>query len=362
VVDQQLARFQDRLDAALIARPRGEPRSTSPWPGAGFRRAVVRRMAVDRPEIVVVEHHTQYLPRLRRALPAATVVLVMNQALFSQSKRSWLERRLACADVIGGASQYIADQIATRFPEFANRCVVVGDGVDADEFTDVPARTSMRSPVRRIVYLGAVSPHKGVHVLLAAAEGLLDDEPDVIVDIYGAPSEYPLREMVDQNDVVTAQKLRPWYGDYAGRLAAMVPQRLRERIRFHGSYSRASLAELLVGSTVAAFPTVSIEAFGMPPVEAMAAGVPVVVTDSGGMAETVLDGRTGLVVPRDDPVKLRTALVRLLRDEELRTRLAAAGQADVRANKTWRNVADRVLAGAVAARANKSRPHPDPPH
>jgi glycosyltransferase involved in cell wall biosynthesis len=142
----------------------------------------------------------------------------------------------------------------------------------------------------------------------------------------------------------------------------MVPQRLRERIRFHGSYSRASLSELLVGSTVAAFPTVSIEAFGMPPVEAMAAGVPVVVTDSGGMAETVLDGRTGLVVPRDDPVKLRTALVRLLRDEELRTRLAAAGQADVRANKTWRNVADRVLAGAVAARANKSRPHPDPPH
>jgi glycosyltransferase involved in cell wall biosynthesis len=54
--------------------------------------------------------------------------------------------------------------------------------------------------------------------------------------------------------------------------------------------------------------------------------VPVVVTDAGGSREAVLDGRTGFVIPKNDPNALAAVLMRLLRDGDLRRRLGAEGR------------------------------------
>jgi glycosyltransferase involved in cell wall biosynthesis len=64
--------------------------------------------------------------------------------------------------------------------------------------------------------------------------------------------------------------------------------------------------------------------------EAMAAGLPVVACDVGGVGELVADGETGLLVPPGDPARLSEALRRLLADPELRRRLGAAGRARAR--------------------------------
>jgi hypothetical protein len=61
----------------------------------------------------------------------------------------------------------------------------------------------------------------------------------------------------------------------------------------------------------------------------MAAGLPVVATDVGGVSELVLEGETGLLVPRDETTALAQALERLLRDEDLRRRMAASARARV---------------------------------
>ena len=58
----------------------------------------------------------------------------------------------------------------------------------------------------------------------------------------------------------------------------------------------------------------------------MAAGLPVVATDVGGVAESVVDGETGLLVPPGDPGALAAALDRLLTDSALRLRLGTAGR------------------------------------
>jgi glycosyltransferase involved in cell wall biosynthesis len=60
--------------------------------------------------------------------------------------------------------------------------------------------------------------------------------------------------------------------------------------------------------------------------EAMAAGLPVVASDVGGVSELVVEGATGLLVPAGDPAALAAALERLLADPELRRRLGAAGR------------------------------------
>ncbi|MFQ5857919.1 MAG: glycosyltransferase, partial [Anaerolineae bacterium] len=68
------------------------------------------------------------------------------------------------------------------------------------------------------------------------------------------------------------------------------------------------------------------EGYPISTLEAQAAGVPVVVTDAGGSREAVLHEKTGLIVPKCHPGLLAEALLRLLRDPDLRQRMGEAGQ------------------------------------
>ncbi len=88
---------------------------------------------------------------------------------------------------------------------------------------------------------------------------------------------------------------------------------------------REDVPALLANTDVFVLPS-SMEPFGMSPVEAMAAGVPVVVTRTGGLAEIVTDGVDGLLVPVENPEGIAAAVVRICQDPELRERLSCAGR------------------------------------
>jgi sugar transferase (PEP-CTERM/EpsH1 system associated) len=88
---------------------------------------------------------------------------------------------------------------------------------------------------------------------------------------------------------------------------------------------RSDVAEILAACDVFVLPSLWE---GMPNVvlEAMAVGLPVVATQVGGVPEIVLDGKTGLLVPPGDSETLAQALIRLLRDLDLRSRMGRAGR------------------------------------
>ncbi len=90
---------------------------------------------------------------------------------------------------------------------------------------------------------------------------------------------------------------------------------------FHFLGRRDDLPRLLGSATVVVVPSLWAEAFGLTVVEAMAAGVPVVATRTGGIPELIADGQTGLLVPPNDPEALADAINRLLGDAALRTRV-----------------------------------------
>ena len=96
-------------------------------------------------------------------------------------------------------------------------------------------------------------------------------------------------------------------------------------VHFH-EFPRDHIATAYHASDLVWYPTLEDEPYGLVPLEAMAAGVPLIVTDSGGMTETVEPGVTALVVPKGDPVALADSALRLLRDRTLRERLVRAGR------------------------------------
>lgn len=106
-----------------------------------------------------------------------------------------------------------------------------------------------------------------------------------------------------------------------------------ERITWLERVPHEDMALLYNACDVFVLPSVTTtnneEQFGMAAVEAMACGLPTVVTDVGGLPFVVDEGRTSLVVPERSSADLREALVTLLSDEDLRARLGAAGREHV---------------------------------
>ena len=111
------------------------------------------------------------------------------------------------------------------------------------------------------------------------------------------------------------------------------------------------LSMLLTAARVFAFPSRS-EGFGLPPLEAMACGTPVVSTTGGSLGEVL--GDAALTVPAGDLKAFTRALARALDDEPLRGRLRTRGLARA-ASFTWARTAEAtILAYRAAARAKAS--------
>jgi glycosyltransferase involved in cell wall biosynthesis len=118
---------------------------------------------------------------------------------------------------------------------------------------------------------------------------------------------------------------------------------LGQRVRFEGMVANDAITALYAHAGLFVFPSIWQEPFGLPLIEAMAAGLPVIATVSGAFPEIVQHGVTGLLVERGNPETLAKAIDRLLVDPSLRLRMGTAGRARIAELFTW----DRSVARLV---------------
>src|SRR3954447_19344609 len=204
-------------------------------------------------------------------------------------------------------SRYIADHVIGHARGFATRTVVDPPGVDAGEpRTDLPPA---RAPLA--VVLGHVSPTKRTDLAVDIAQLVVQEVPGFRVEIVG-----------------TAQ-----YRDEDRALEAALHRRvesdpeLAKHVSFTGhdpnAIQRLREAALLLHCR-------TDEPFGMVLIEAMALGVPVVAPASGGPAEIIRDGETGLLYPPGDTEAAARQVIRLLGDPELWERISHAAADEAR--------------------------------
>ncbi len=158
----------------------------------------------------------------------------------------------------------------------------------------------------RLLFVGRLAAVKGLLVLLDALAAARTTRPDLRLTLVGDGPDRPMLE---------------------ARVRAMG---LDAAVTFAGYKAQDEVAAALQAADALVLPSF---AEGVPVVlmEAMAAELPVVATQVGGVGELVTDGETGLLVPPGDCAALANALLRVMTDEALRQRMGKAGRARVTA-------------------------------
>jgi len=337
------------------------PSSNSEWLFRAFGRQVAEDLRLQACDMIQVQHCSQYLPVIRALNPSAKIVLQLHSEWFSQNRPPAIERRLRHVDLVTTVSDYLTEKTRRQFPMIADRCHTMYNAVDAVEFSR--ERNGGLSPRRekRLLYAGRLSPHKGLHVLLDAFSIVVNEYPEVRLDVVGTPDSAPLAEAFELRDRELIESVYPFYAfDWVPRLKAKLSlappdsgtyrAHLKERlsaetsgkVAFLGFVPRSELLDLYYNADVFAFAPIWDEGFGIPPVEAMAAGVPVVATRSGAIPETVKDRLTGFLVSKNDPRALAEGILKLLHDDNLRAKMGRAARTWVLGNFTWDRIADRM--------------------
>jgi glycogen(starch) synthase len=230
-------------------------------------------------------------------------------------------RAVAAADRVIVCSQAMRAEVTDVLGADPSSVVVVPGGVDAAAWSPPPsalasARHRWRSQAGPLVVAaGRLEWEKGFTTLVRALPAVRAQHPAVRTVVAGTGS---YRATIEE--LVASQPA-----------AVVLPGRLDQR----------ELAALMAVADVVVVPS-RYEPFGLVALEAMAAGTCVVVTRTGGLAETVQDDATGRVTGVGDVDGLAQTLVELLADQATRDRLAGAGRRAAR-QRGWSGVATSVL-------------------
>jgi glycosyltransferase involved in cell wall biosynthesis len=233
---------------------------------------------------------------------------------------------LVARAVAGGAwvhapSRFVAGELADMLGLDPARVVAVANGAP-DLGPDEPGRDAAAGRLRAgaeryVLAVGTVEPRKDLPGLVAAFDQVAVDDAEVRLVLAGPDG---------------------WGADALAEAVGRAHH--RDRIVRLGWVDDDARAALLRGATVVAYPSV-YEGFGLVPLEAMAAGVPVVSTRAGAIPEVV--GDAAELVEVGDTDALAGALARLLGDRARRDELVAAGHLR-RARFRWETTVDDIVA------------------
>lgn len=213
------------------------------------------------------------------------------------------------------------------FLELKNKnIIIVPNGVDLSEFVNLPKRENLRNRYpelknkKVILFLSRLDWKKGLDVLAKAYGIIARKRKDAHLLIVGDGQES------------FKDKIKKWFQD----------EDVLDRTTFTGMLTGKEKLEAYSGSDIFTLPSHS-ESFGMVIVEAIACGLPVVISDTVGIFNEIQQSKSGLVFPSGDWGKLSEAIIKLLDDENLAKQINKNGQKLIKENFEINETADKMI-------------------
>lgn len=225
-----------------------------------------------------------------------------------------VERAVGRGAHVHVVSQFVAGEVA-ELGVAAERIHVVPNGVTPPPVGDPARGRALAGAATYLLAVGTIEPRKDYPGLVEALAALAADRPELVLVIAGGEG---------------------WGSDELDR--AVEATGTAGRVRRLGYVPLRDKADLLAGARALVYPSV-YEGFGLVPLEAMAAGVPVVVTDAGAVPEVVGDAAERC--PVGDPAALAAAVARVIDDDAHAAGLVERGHRRV-AGFAWARTVDAM--------------------
>jgi glycogen(starch) synthase len=234
-------------------------------------------------------------------------------------------------------SQAVKDDLVRNAGIPPEHLRVVYNGVETDAFVPPQEWDNRRDrhPNLSLLYAGSLVPHKGVHTAIEAM-AVLAQKSDL--------------------DAVTLTIVGSGHPEYEARLKKLVDEeKLGRRVSFWGRVSREEMPTVFQKFDVLIFPSIWQEPLARTTQEAMASGMAVIGTLTGGTGELLIDGETGLAFEPEDAAALAQRIEQLQRDPGLFMKLAKNGRARVLRHFDIRRMIDEIEACLSSVAQNKIR-------
>jgi glycogen synthase len=201
-------------------------------------------------------------------------------------------------------------------------CRIVYPGIDLNVFQAIPEQRKTEG--LSLLYAGNVAAHKGVHTAVEAMQSIVCQQHRQDIHLTIAGGGHP---------------------EYVAHLQHMVAENgLSAYVTFIDWAPRAQMPTLMSNMDVLLFPSIWEEPFSRVILEAMALGLVVIGTPTGGTSEILEEGVNGLTFPAEDAETLALQIIKLADNPELRDRLAATAQQDVVTNYGIKQMVDHIEA------------------
>lgn len=314
----------------------------------GFARAVAKDLDRSDCSVVHVMNYWAWCRRLSAPAKNRRVVLEMQAEWLSQMDERSVSNQLEAADAVVAVSDHIARLFRATFPDYRGKVVTAYNGVDLDTFRPGESRGGRVADELPILFVGRVSPEKGVHTLIEAFARVAAVDKRARLQIVGARATLRPDFIVSISSDPLVRALNRFYGgsegsDYQNHLDSLVRKLgLEDKVRFVGKVPHKDLPDWYRASSLVINPSLS-ESFGISIVEGMACGVPVVGTKVGGMLETIVDRQTGRLVEPERPDLLAEAVLSLLGSPTVGDDMGERGRERAVEHFSWGARADRLL-------------------
>ena len=267
--------------------------------------------------------HANVLGRIVGRLVGIPVIIGSERTIGQAGRWGRLATKLSnpLTDAVEVNSELGAKAIEVDLGVPPKKIEVVRSGVDLHKFGRSTKRAMLRSELRikedqhLVLYIGRLRPVKGIEYGLRAFAAAQSQQHSMHMALAGEGEQL----------------------DYLKNIASEL--RISEFVTFLGI--RNDLPDLLSAADSVLMPSLK-EGFPRTAIEAMASGKPIIATDVGGTSEAIIDGETGILVPAQNIEVMTSALLKLVNDKNLRSKLGEAGRQRSKNNYSANNYATRL--------------------